>query len=296
MSHPATGFKYAALVTITLASMLGCPSPRAAPDRPGAPPAPEAAPPIVRSPGRWTLERDTGFTRYHIRNSATISLAGDTVVAPNSLSTVMVVSVTVGDAVDNLKLTGSIDSVVVQRGARISNSDSAPPLPIFLEGVLDRQGGVLELRNISLPTDSLCGTSLDPVVAMTRDLFVRLPSRLASGMTWQDTTRSTSCRGRIPVSTTTVASYTVLGEQFMEQHSLLAVSRNISLLLEGSGMQFGRAATVQGSGSGSGMLLIDPKNAALVESRTQSTITVTFEAGMLRQTFTQQGTQEIRQR
>lgn len=279
------------LLAVAVAGTLGCPSARTTPDRPGAPPSPETTP-IIRSPGRWTLEREPGTARYLIRNSATIALAGDTT-PPDSLATTLIVSVILSGARDGLTVAGTIDSLRVERGARIATSDTTLSLPIGLQGVLDRQGGVVELRS-TVATDSTCGTSLDPVIAMTRDVFVRLPSRLTSGMTWEDTTRSTSCRGRIPVATTTIATYSVLGEQATERQRMLAVRRTTVLRMEGSGDQVGRAATVNGSGSGSGTFLIDPESAELVEGRSESTITVTFEAGMLRQTFTQQGTQEIR--
>lgn len=214
---------------------------------------------------------------------------------PDSLATTLVVAVAVGEAREGLMVAGTIDSLRVERGARTITADTVVSLPVGLQGTLDRQGGVLELQS-AVPTDSACGTSLDPVIAMTRDLFVRLPNRLTSGMTWEDTTRSTSCRGRIPVTTTTISTYSVLGEQASEQQRLLAIGRTTLLHMEGSGLQFGRAATVSGSGSGNGTFLIDPENAELVEGRSESTVTVTFEAGMLRQTFTQQGTQEIRRR
>ena len=44
------------------------------------------------------------------------------------------------------------------------------------------------------------------------------------------------------------------------------------------------------------LLLVDPETAALVDARSESTVAMTFEAGMLRQSFTQHGRQEIRQR
>ena len=224
-----------------------------------------------------------------------IELAGDSIPG-DSLATTMVVSLFLADSADVLSMTGTIDSLSVTRGARITTTDSTPPLPIPLRGIIDRQGGVIRLGDSTAGgADSLCTTTLDPLIAATRDLFVRLPERLTSGTTWQDTVQTTSCRGRIPITTTTIATYTVLGEQ-AGGRALLAITRSATISLAGGGQQYGRSATVQGTGTGMGTLLFDPQTAALVDGQSQSTMTVTFEAGMLRQTFTQHGRQEIRQR
>ena len=214
----------------------------------------------------------------------------------DSLATRMVVSLSVADSAGLLSVSGTIDSLQVARGARITTTDSVPLLPIPVHAVLDRQGGVLRLGGTDTLPDSLCMTTLDPVISATRDLFVRLPDRLTSGAGWQDTTQATSCRGRIPITTTTIATYNVLGEQAVGGRALIAIGRTTTISLAGGGEQHSRSATVQGTGTGTGTLLFDPATAALVEARGQSTVTVTFEAGMLRQTFTQHGRQEIRQR
>lgn len=224
-----------------------------------------------------------------------IELAGDSMPG-DSLATRMVVSLSVADSAGLLSVSGTIDSLQVARGARINTADSAPPLPIPLRAVLDRQGGVLRLGGTDTIPDSLCMTALDPIISATRELFVRLPERLTSGAGWQDTTQTTSCRGRIPITTTTIATYTVLGEQAVGGRALIAIGRATTISLAGGGEQHSRSATVQGTGTGTGTLLFDPASAALVEGQSQSTVTVTFEAGMLRQTFTQHGRQEIRQR
>ena len=224
-----------------------------------------------------------------------IELAGDSIPG-DSLATTMVVSLLLADSAGVLSVTGTIDSLSVARGARITTADSTPPLPIPLRGTVDRRGGVIHLGDSTGAPDSLCATAFDPLVAATRDLFVRLPERLTSGASWQDTTRTTSCRGRIPITTTTVATYNVLGEQAVGGRALLAITRATTISLAGGGEQYGRSAAVQGSGTGTGTLLFDPGTAALVDAQSQSTVTVTFEAGMLRQTFTQYGRQDIRQR
>lgn len=298
----------ASSAALVLAGVLACVPPRPAPV-PGTPSAPDVTTPR-RSADRWSLEREAGVARYEIRSSATIALAGDTLPA-DSLVTTMIVSLALADSADVLAVTGTIDSIGIERGSRVIAGDTMPVLPVGLRAVLDRQGGVLALSPPSLPDDSssvvavadstvvdsagasACGTTLDPLVAMTRDLFVRLPARLTTGMAWQDTTQTTSCRGRIPITTTTISSYTVRGEGPGER---IAIDRQVDVTVAGNGVQHGRSAAVQGSGSGTGVLLIDPATAALVEGRSESTITITFEAGMLRQTFTQQGRQDIRLR
>lgn len=290
---PVHGFRSTALVALGIAGTLACSSPGTVPARPGPAPVPEATP--TRPTGRWSLQREAGSARYEIRSVATIELAGDSVPG-DSLSTAMIVSLAVADSGATLSVAGTIDSLGIARGTRITTQDSMPPLPIVLHGVLDRQGGVLQLGSPAATADSLCRAAVDPLVAVTRDLFVRLPQRLTSGTTWQDSTQATSCRGRLPVTTTTLATYTVLGEQVVAGRALLAIARSTTLSLAGGGEQHGRSATVQGTGSGSGTLLVDPETAALVDARSESTVTVTFEAGMLRQSFTQHGRQEIRRR
>ena len=53
---------------------------------------------------------------------------------------------------------------------------------------------------------------------------------------------------------------------------------------------------LQGSAGFGGQKPISEQTAALVDAQGQSTVDVTFEAGMLRQSFTQHGRQEIRRR
>lgn len=292
----------ALLIGCGLAGAVACVPPRADP-APGTPPAPDVMVPR-RTLERWSLERQPGTARYTIRNSATIALAGDTVPA-DSLATTMIVSLALIDSAGVLAVWGTIDSLHLERGSRVITTNTTPPLPIALHAVLDRQGGLLDLSSPAVPVDSLvvttpitrpdslCTATMDPLIATTQELFVRLPRRLTTGLTWQDTTETTSCRGHMPVTTTSISTYTVRGES---PGGRIALSRETAITITGGGVQHGRPASVQGSGTGLGTLLIDPENAALTEGHGQSTVMITFEAGMLRQTFTQQGRQEIRLR
>ena len=303
-----TCIRSASTVAIVVAGALACVPPRSAPT-PGPPSLPDERVPR-RAAERWSLEQEPGVARYEIRNSAAIALAGDTIPA-DSLVISMVVSLALADSAGVLAVAGTIDSLGIERGSRVIAGDTMPALPIALRAVVDRQGGILELSAPPLPDDSAtafpardsaavdpaeapaCATALDPLVAMTRDVFVRLPGRLTTGTTWQDTTQTTSCRGRIPITTTTTSTYTVRGEGPGQR---IAIDRQLDISVAGTGVQHGRSATVQGSGTGTGVLLVDPVTGALAEGRSENTVTITFEAGMLRQAFTQQGRQDIRLR
>jgi hypothetical protein len=144
--------------------------------------------------------------------------------------------------------------------------------------------------------DSACVAPDAPLIALARDVLVPLPFSVALGHAWQDTVRTTTCRAGIPVTTTAVRSYRVMGPSERDGAQALAVSRATQITMTGQGTPRGQTVTVVGGGQGAGALFLDVAGGRYLGGVDSSTVELTITNGMQTRRFVQQARQETRLR
>ena len=300
-----------------------CAPPRA-PEPPPvpAPDAPEPLPPIVQRVDARGYRPRPGTLGYEVTSATTIAVRGDTL-PPDTLAvtarlTFRVGQPTPGDTGEVVRVGGSIDAYEV-RGSR---PGAALPdtlvLPIPFVGVLGASG--IELEGIAaLPTDPAtappdtsaagpaaadsaavaerpCVAALSAPVALARELLILPPSSLAVGTTWSDTTATTLCRGGVPVTTTTVQRFTVLGSTRIDGDEAVAIERATESTIGGSTRLRGRTVAVSGTGTGRATLYASVARGAILGADGTYAVELAIESGTRRQQFAQSTRQRVRLR
>jgi hypothetical protein len=141
-----------------------------------------------------------------------------------------------------------------------------------------------------------CAAPLSAPVALARDLLLLPPSQLAVGTTWSDSTVTTVCRGEVPVTTTAVRRYTVLGSARVGGGEAVAIERTSAITIAGSAQLRGRTVAVSGSGTGRTTFYASVERGALLGADGSYETDLTIESATRRQQFTQATSQRVRLR
>lgn len=290
------------------------PTPAPAP-RPPTAQAPAGTPrveqpvPVVR---QGELAYAAGAFTYDVTSEASIELLRDsTFVRPTSLVDTLVTSASLsyqiaGEGADRL-VTGAVDSFTVRStglvpGAREPYAGAIPFRALLLAGRMPvRFAPMSPVPEPPAPTapaagDSACVAPDAPLIALARDVLVPLPLSVAPGHAWQDTVSTTTCRAGIPVTTTAVRSYRVMGPSERDGVPALAVSRATQIAMTGQGTPRGQTVTVLGSGQGAGALFLDVAGGRYLGGTDSSTVELSISNGVQTRRFVQQARQETRLR
>jgi hypothetical protein len=139
-----------------------------------------------------------------------------------------------------------------------------------------------------------CAGGTEPAVAAVHSLFVRTPGSLAMGTTWSDTLTTVTCRGDLPITTTAVRNYRVLGQTTWNGRPALEIERKgtITLASADSGVA-ARRIKITGSGAASSTLRIDPATGLLLTGSSSQQASLTITTGRSTLPFRQEATETI---
>jgi hypothetical protein len=175
----------------------------------------------------------------------------------------------VGAPADPRLISGTVDSFVV--AMTTPGQDTTPrrvPSPLVFQGTMDSAGAHVTSPGVTVEA---CGLPAGALLITVRDLLVAMPPALTSGATWQDTVRSTVCRGDVPLTSTAIHSYIVIGGDTAAGASVVRVSRTSTISIAGAGSGRRGAVTITGTGTGRGDLWLDPVSGRLVRSTAEAT-------------------------
>jgi hypothetical protein len=195
---------------------------------------------------------------------------------------------------DSLSVEVTLDSVSAERDSLIPAPDSIASASSLFEAIVDRQG--LPLAGTEGAVQECAEPDAGDLLAVARDLLVRVPRELRVGATWSDTSTVTICRGGVPVTSGVVRSYEVLDPRRAEDGTpLVRIARTTSFSLAGSRTtEYGQVIALSGSGESRATLELDV-GAGIVRSATRegtSTVTVTY--GRTSTPFEQRVVQSVR--
>jgi hypothetical protein len=268
---PAAHLQYLSLAA-ACATALACTS-MARPAAPEPSPAPSPAT-TPAEPTRWSPRYTAGTWRYELRTDAIIALTADTAARRVPVQSVALYTITLQPAGPQLALSGAVDSMAVVAEGRAAEPQAGRTTRPHFTGVISAQGALTSLQ--ATPAGS-CPGGLDPVVANAGELVVSLPATLSAGSVWRDTATMVTCRGQVPLTTTLVREYRVVGPTTWSEAPALQIERRTTTSLEGTGSQGGQTISVSGNGSSTATLYVDRTTAVLLgaSGESHSTLTVT---------------------
>lgn len=269
-----------------------CSSGGVAPPRTATPPSPRDSASTAAS-HEWLVRRDTGRWRYRVQTDARVTLTADTSAPTAPIRSIAIYTITVDRTPDGLRITGTVDSTALSAGGRVPQRTADPTKATF-GARLDSVAGLSALTMDSAHVPSCVG-GLDPVVADVRSLFFTIPARVHSGATWQDSTTIITCRGSVPVASTVRRSYTAGDTTSWNGRHALRVNIRSESTLEGSGVTSaaGDSIRVRGSGTSSGLLLIDPGTAMPLTTTLTGRASVTVTSRQTSLPFDQKVTEGV---
>jgi hypothetical protein len=121
---------------------------------------------------------------------------------------------------------------------------------------------------------------------------IALPLVLHKDMVWTDSATTNSCSGSIPVTSTTVRRYRVVGETSGSNRGVL-LERQDRTTLSGEGSQGQHRVRLKSDGSGTAQVVIDAETGAVLESNGVHTASVVVTASGRDQRFTQRTREQL---
>jgi hypothetical protein len=247
----------------------------------------------------WTPKRAAGTWRYELRSEAVVGLTGDSAAAHVPVASTTLYTVTLTPTGDRFQVSGQVDSTAVTAGSRVPPPQRADSTrPVFRAELLS-DGTLAALQGAAQPP---CAGGTEPVIAAVQSLFVRLPATLSVGTTWQDTVVTVTCRGELPLTSTAVRRYRVVGPTSWNGRPALEVERSGTLTLAstdtvGSGAVATGTSTnrmsVTGTGTSASTLQVDPTTGLLLSSRGEHHTTLTVTTGRSALPFQQDATEIV---
>lgn len=262
---------------------------RGAAPAPVAAPAPAPVPPPVVAPlpARITLASAVAERRYDVTSSARIERDSAGHKDEQRVESQGVITWTLQRSADGaLRGSGRVDSFAVRiEGAGVaaptvqSRSTSGAPggtsptvLPaVAFDAVLD----AISVRVVTRPPlANECDRSESGATALVRDLLLRVPTRVASGDRWRDSSVSIICRVGIPITVRSTHEYVLERVEGVLPTMTLHIKRVTTTRLEGKLGSAWRALELTGTGTGTDDARVDVSTGALMLLDGQGTLTL----------------------
>jgi hypothetical protein len=275
-----------------LASLQACSTNRSLPPSTPVTPAPTKSPGVEARNNSWTPKISKGRWQYFIRDSSTILINNDTTARVEPIESTTIYTMSIADSDNSLLVTGHVDSLLVNsRLPRKAHTDTGAVREF--SGLISRQGRLVRVTDIA-PT-ACTGGSVSPLSRLT-ELLTFLPAHpVTIGDKWSDTTSTTICHGKIPLTQTAVREYELLDLSSC-QRAGAKIRRIVSDVFAGSSSETSNHLSASGSGTASSILCLDQATGVLLSSDGQSRLelTVTTTRGVF--PFTQNTSTHIETR
>jgi hypothetical protein len=269
---------------------IACTTPPNVARPPAPPPAPVKRDSVAPPPAReWAIHRATGTWRFKVESNATVVLASDSTSPAAPIHSMAIYSLSVDSAdASGYRIAGRVDSAMLSTGGRVPARPVDSTVSEFSAQIDSLSGLTNEAMNSGeRPT---CAGGVTPVVAAALTLFVTVPSRVQQGAVWHDSTTTTTCRGTVAVVSKLDRTFQLSDTTTWNGQSVLRVNVTATSTIEGQGLASaaGDSIWVSGTGTSSGMLLLDPTSMMPVSSTMTGNSDVTVRSLQTTLPFKQQ--------
>jgi hypothetical protein len=283
------------VVLLPVFCLIACTTPSSVPSLPG--PTPSVEPIPASGPGysteamSWRITPTSQSQTYSSLLTTTIEQQEVSTTRRDSLKTLARYSISTARVPDTLLITGSVTEFSVT-----SNVPEADKIdissPVSFTGKLTSHDLLIQTSgNNQLQDFTNCenpaSTSLK---VLQRNVFV-LPLELRTAQTWTDSISSVTCAGTLPVISTVIRAFTVAGLTEIEGSRAILINQNERTFSEGEGSQGQHRISIQGEGSTSGRVYIDPDSGVLLASSFTNKTTLSIQSSGRVQHFVQNSTE-----
>ena len=236
----------------------------------GLPPEPlvgnhPASSPVVIRPGKsWTLTADSSPRHYLSTAQTTVELA-DSATIRDQVTRRVVFNLAFSTSSSGTRAVASIHEVSLSAGNRIGPSLPPVSLPFTIEGQI--ADGSLALQTATGQSGPGVLDCNNPVMAAFPSLqraIVITPATVNSGMTWRDSSSTSSCSGSVPVSLTIIREYQVLGSSSYSGMPSILLERREIASFKGEGSQNQHRILISGTGTASSQIHLHPVSGQLM--------------------------------
>lgn len=105
-----------------------------------------------------------------------------------------------------------------------------------------------------IPDPSSCTSIAAALVQSVRETWLALPDTLWPERSWQDSSSYIVCRDGVPLTLTSVRTFSPVQARLREGQLVVQISRRTTLQLAGDGLQFGEPVALLGEGEGQMLL------------------------------------------
>jgi hypothetical protein len=269
--------------------MGGCGSSASLPPAVPTPVSP-ATTPITNVVISWNFSLAPGGIAYRISRNAVIESTSDSnsrrEVSTNSTYESITLQQPTNDTIFNFS--ASVDTfTTATQGA--AEPVQAASLPLQLSGTIT--GDTIHISSDSLTEK--CSPVMTALITDLHNLIPRLPSSLAKGTSWRDSTTAGGCQGSIPTRSRILRIYTVVGESSFENAPILIVQRADTIQAEGEGAQQQHRLQLAAQGVGSATYYVDTKAGRIVHLTVNQDLDLTITASGRASHFKQGTKQEF---
>ncbi|HYV98778.1 MAG TPA: hypothetical protein VE967_15085 [Gemmatimonadaceae bacterium] len=240
---------------------------------PVAPRAPDAPPPP-------RFAAPTAPASYVLEGRSIVSARADTLARVDTLDTRAALQVTPrGAAVD---VAVSAYSIQPSGGTALTLTTPARAVGRFTSS-----GGV-EFEGAGRTS---CTAISQSAIEATRDLWIKWPADVRTGIRWRDSSAVSICRDGVPLQLTLVREYRITGIT----GDSVAIARSSSMRISGRGPIRGDTTTVSGDGTGTATLRASMSSGWVLDGQGSSTMHLTARGAQRTQTVEQRSVISFRQ-
>lgn len=220
-------------------------------------------PPRTLSSEGWNPTLIAAKRRYTITDSSTISISGDSTHL-SAIETGTVFSILTTQAGDSFRLHMSVDSILTTTHVPAAKIVVDTSMIGQFDGVLTANGKVSALIGRRSTT---CVGGIDPVATRIFELtIIFAKKRMNVGDSWSDTLSTTTCRGKAPLRQQTTRRYEILDIPTGQQNTSVKIRRIVSTLFTGMSPDMKNHLSINGSGSATAELSLEPRTGSLLQS------------------------------
>lgn len=272
--------KYSVVVLLVLSS--ACARASSAPE-----PVPEAAPGVISPPaptagaGRsWKIVPALQPRRYKSTANISLELNTPSGMIRDTLTQRTQFTLLTRSGSGSTTFLGSIESMSTTAGNRTGPIDLPPSLPLSFTGHIANSTTVLDALNgqTQKASPDCTNPAVSALKVIHRNVTV-LPADLFQEMTWTDSTSTTVCNGMIPLSSTTIRTYHVVGEMEINNQPAILLERTERTFSTGEGSENQHRILIKTQGAGSGRVYVDRVTGALLASEGEQRAEITITAG-----------------
>ncbi len=244
----------------------------------------------------WVIQPDLEIHKYSSTTSSILESADNGLPLRDSTSSTLDFSLTLLRRPRGIAYSARIERLSIRGGARVAPETGENRLPVSFTGRIESGLQTIDPSGSQFFNTADCSTEISSAIPAISRLIVTPPIQLQKGLTWTDSTSTTTCSGPVSVLLVTVRTYRVIGETGTGARQGVLIERQDKTLSSGEGTNGQHRVQLRTEGSGQTQLLVDTTTGSLIEATGTNTTTVTVTTSGRTQRFVQTSREHVFER